>query len=46
MICLFFCLLIIYVLDYFNFLLDYFDPCEDLLNVNTNLIQFNSTGSP
>jgi hypothetical protein len=25
---------------YFNILLDGFDPCEDLLNVNTNSVQF------
>lgn len=34
---------IIYVPDYFNILLDCFDPFKDLLNVNTNSIQFNST---
>jgi len=39
-------LYIIYVPDYFNILLDCFDPFKDLLNVNTNSNQFNSAGSP
>jgi hypothetical protein len=35
----FLCRHIVHVPDYFNFLLDGFDPCKDLVNVNTNSIQ-------